>query len=308
MDMMTLLQSQHRENAEAGTARIVAEIGCNHKGDMDIAREMIMTAAMFCKVDYVKFQKRCNRELLSPEEYSAPHPNPANSYGPTYGDHREFLEFDVSQHRQLQEWCREFGVGYSTSVWDLTSAREISALAPDIIKVPSASNMNFPMLEFLAREYAGDIHVSLGMSTPEEQESIVRLLEKHGAAKRLVLYACTSGYPVPFDQVCLLEVTRLRDLYGKRVKQIGFSGHHLGIAIDVSAVTLGARWIERHFTLDRTWKGTDHAASLEPDGMRRLARDTRVVAGALTLKSKPILDIEEPQRKKLKRFVGQSLN
>jgi N-acetylneuraminate synthase len=295
-------------NADAGAAKIVAEIGCNHKGDMAIAREMIMTAAMFCKVDYVKFQKRCNRELLSAEEYAAPHPNPANSYGPTYGDHREFLEFDVQQHRQLQDWCRELGVGYSTSVWDLTSAKEISALAPEFIKVPSATNMNFPMLECLAREYAGDIHISLGMSTPEEQEGIVRLLEKHGAARRTVLYACTSGYPVPFDQVCLLEVPRLRDLYGKRVKEIGFSGHHLGIAIDVAAVTLGARWIERHFTLDRTWKGTDHAASLEPDGMRRLARDTLVVAGAMTLKSKPILDIEEPQRRKLKRFVGQSLN
>jgi len=301
-------RSEHPAHADPGAAKIVAEIGCNHKGDMTIAHEMIMTAAMFCKVDYVKFQKRCNRELLSPEEYAAPHPNPANSYGPTYGEHREFLEFDVKQHRQLQDWCRELGVGYSTSVWDMTSAREISALAPEFIKVPSATNMNFPMLEYLAREYNGDIHISLGMSTPEEQESIVRLLEKHGAARRTVLYACTSGYPVPFDQVCLLEVPRLREIYGDRVKEIGFSGHHLGIAIDVSAVTLGARWVERHFTLDRTWKGTDHAASLEPDGMRRLARDAKVVAGAMTLKSKPILDIEEPQRRKLKRFVALSSN
>ncbi len=284
------------------TPKIVAEIGCNHKGEMAIAREMIMTAATFAKADYVKFQKRCNRELLTPEEYATPHPNPANSYGPTYGAHREFLEFSVDQHRQLANWCRDSGIGYSTSVWDVTSAREIASLEPDFIKVPSATNLNFPVLEVLAREYAGDIHISLGMTTPEEQASIVQFMEKHDAARRLVLYACTSGYPVPFEQVCLLEVSLLRDKFGDRVKEIGFSGHHLGIAVDMAAVTLGATWVERHFTLDRTWKGTDHAASLEPDGLRRLARDVRVVAGALNFKPTPILEIEEPLRSKLKRM------
>ena len=94
--------------------KIIAEIGCNHKGDMAIAKEMIMTAATYCKVDVVKFQKRCNKELLTPEEYNAPHPHPENSYGKTYGEHREFLEFNLDQHRQLQEWCNEFGVEYST--------------------------------------------------------------------------------------------------------------------------------------------------------------------------------------------------
>ena len=92
--------------------KIIAEIGCNHKGDMAIAKEMIMTAATYCKVDVVKFQKRCNKELLTPEEYNAPHPHPENSYGKTYGEHREFLEFNLDQHRQLQEWCNEFRVGH----------------------------------------------------------------------------------------------------------------------------------------------------------------------------------------------------
>ena len=96
----------------------------------------------------------------------------------------------------------------------------------------------------------------------------------------LVIYDCTSGYPVPFEDICLLEITRLRELYADRVKSIGFSGHHLGIAVDSAAVALGAEWIERHYTLDRTWKGTDHAASLEPDGVRKLARDCRAVAKA----------------------------
>jgi N-acetylneuraminate synthase len=287
--------------------RVVAEIGCNHKGEMEIARQMIRTAADFAKVDYVKFQKRCNRELLTPQEYAALHPNPAHSYGDTYGEHREFLEFDAAGHRQLRDWCEEAGVGYSCSVWDLTSAAQIAVLAPDYIKVPSACNLNFPLLETLARDYRGDIHISLGMTTPEEQARIVAHLEQLGAADRVVLYACTSGYPVPFEQVCLLEITRLREAYGSRVKAIGFSGHHLGIALDVAAVALGATWIERHFTLDRTWKGTDHAASLEPDGLRRLTRDARAVATALTYKDKPILDIEQAQRDKLKRLPGVHL-
>ena len=290
------------------TPKVIAEIGCNHKGDMEIAREMIGIAATFVKCDYVKFQKRHNRELLSPEEYDAPHPNPINSYGDTYGEHREFLEFDVDQHRQLQQWCKEFNIGYSTSVWDVTSAKEIASLNPEFIKIPSACNLNFPMLEYLGKNYSGDIHISLGMTTPEEQQQIVELMENCGAANRVILYACTSGYPVPFEQVCLLELNTLKEKYEARVKKIGFSGHHLGIAVDVGAITLGAEWVERHFTLDRTWKGTDHAASLEPDGLRKLVRDIRAVSQALTFKESPILEIEVATREKLKRIQGVPVN
>ncbi|MEJ8568197.1 N-acetylneuraminate synthase family protein [Elongatibacter sediminis] len=281
---------------------VVAEIGCNHKGDMDIAREMIGIAATFARCEYVKFQKRTNRELLTPEEYAAPHPNPMHAYGPSYGEHREFLELDLDQHRQLQTWCREFGTGYACSVWDMTSTREIASIEPDYIKVPSACNLRFDILRELAGNYGGDIHISLGMTTPEEEEQIIDVLAAEGALERTVLYACTSGYPVPFDQLCLLEVSELIERYGDTVRAIGFSGHHLGIAADIAAYTLGANWVERHFTLDRTWKGTDHAASLEPDGLRRLVRDLRAVSQALTRRDRPILDIEVPQRKKLKRF------
>ena len=107
--------------------RMIAEIGCNHKGDMEIAKEMIKMAAIYCHADVVKFQKRCVKELLTPEQYNAPHPNPAFAYGKTYGEHREFLEFDLEQHAQLKAWCEEFGITYSTSVWDLTSAKEITS-------------------------------------------------------------------------------------------------------------------------------------------------------------------------------------
>ncbi|WP_101689694.1 N-acetylneuraminate synthase family protein [Dysgonomonas massiliensis] len=281
--------------------QIIAEIGCNHKGDMEIAKEMIMVAASFCKADVVKFQKRNNKELLSDEEYNAPHPNPGNSYGATYGAHREFLEFDLEQHKQLKQWCEEYGVIYSTSVWDLTSAEEIISLTPKLIKVPSACNLNKEMLEYLCDHFDGEIHLSFGMTTQEEEEMIVSLFEEKGKAKNLVIYSCTSGYPVPFEDISLLEISRLRQTFEHRVKAIGFSGHHLGIAVDSAAVALGAEWIERHFTLDRTWKGTDHAASLEPDGMRKLVRDCNAVWRSLTYKKEQILSIEAVQRNKLKK-------
>lgn len=279
---------------------VIAEAGCNHMGQMEIAHEMIKTAAAFCKVDAIKFQKRCPRELLTEEQYNAPHPNPANSFGATYGAHREFLEFSVEQHALLKKWCEEEGIIYSSSVWDLTSAKEIAGLNPRFIKIPSACNTHYEMLSWLCDNYQGEIQLSFGMTTHEEEESIVRLFEEKGRAKDLVIFDCTSGYPVPFKDVCLLEILRIREKFGSRVKSIGFSGHHLGISVDVAAYTLGADVIERHYTLDRTWKGTDQAASLEPDGMRRLARDLNAVHDALTYKGQEILPIEEAQRAKLK--------
>jgi sialic acid synthase len=284
--------------------RVIAEIGCNHKGSMELAREMIGIAKAFCRVDYVKFQKRNNRELLSPEQYAAPHPNPAHAYGSSYGEHREFLEFTLEQHRELMDLCKQLGIGYATSVWDLTSAKEIASLEPDFIKIPSATNLHFELLHYLCTSYAGEIHVSLGMTTRAEQARIVAFFSERERLCDLVLYACTSGYPVSFDDLCLGEITRLRETYGDRVKAIGFSGHHLGIAADIAAQTLGASWIERHFTLDRTWKGTDHAASLEPDGLRRLMRDTRAVARTLQPRATDLLEVELPQRRKLKWGEG----
>lgn len=279
---------------------IIAEAGCNHMGQMEIARDLIETVAHFCKADAIKFQKRCPKELLTPEQYDAPHPNPVNSYGDTYGAHREFLELTVDQHAQLKEWCEEAGIIYSTSVWDMISAKEIASLKPVFIKIPSACNTHYEMLQWLCDNYEGEIQLSFGMTSHEEEEKIIQLFEKNGRAKDLVLFNCTSGYPVPFKDVCLLEINRMREAYADRVKAIGFSGHHLGIAVDVAAYTLGADVIERHYTLDRTWKGTDHAASLEPDGIRKLVRNLNAVYEALTYKPTEILPIEQVQREKLK--------
>ncbi len=281
-------------------ARVIAEIGCNHKGDMEIAKELIKVAKIFCNADVVKFQKRNNRELLTEEQYNAPHPNPHNSYGDTYGAHREFLEFDLEQNRELMEYCKEMDIIYSTSTWDLTSAKEIASLNPELIKIPSACNNNYDMLGWLCENYQGEIHISTGMTTPNEIDELINFFVEKGRAKDLVIYACTSGYPVPFEDVSLMEIKTLIDKYGDIVKEVGFSGHHLGIAVDVAAYALGATTIERHYTLDRTWKGTDHAASLEPEGLRRLCRDLAAVNKALTYKQADILPIEQVQRDKLK--------
>lgn len=280
--------------------KIVAEIGCNHMGDFKLAKELIFIAKE-AGADVAKFQKRNPKELLTKEQYNAPHPVPYHAFGETYGKHREFLELSADQHRQLKNYCKRLGIEYSTSVWDKTSARQIAKLKPKYIKVPSASNLHFDLLKILRDDYKGEVHISFGMTTREEEERIVRFFEeKNQAKKRLVIYACTSGYPVSFEDACLLEITRLRETYGNRVKEVGFSGHHAGIAIDIAAYTLGAVWIERHFTKDRMLKGTDHAASLEPQGMKTLTRNLDASFVSLTYKKAEILEVEKVQREKLK--------
>lgn len=279
---------------------IIAEIGCNHCGDFDHAKRLIDVAHTFCAAPCVKFQKRTNAEVLSDAEYNAPHPNPHNSYGDTYGAHREFLEFTLDQHAELKAYCDSLGILYSASVWDMTSAKEIVSLTPKLIKIPSACNTHFDLAAYLCESYAGEIHVSLGMTTAEEIDRIVAFYQERDRLKDVVLYHCTSGYPIAFDEANLLEITRIKERWGDAVKGIGFSGHHRGIAIDVAAYTLGATYIERHFTLDRTQKGTDHAASLEPDGLRRIGRDLAATHAALRYKDADILEVEVAQRKKLK--------
>lgn len=287
-------------NYDYKEAKVIAEIGCNHMGDMKIAKELI-NLAKDSGANYVKFQKRNNKELLTKEQYDAPHPVPANSYGDSYGEHREFLEFDVAQHSELKNYCDKIGMVYSTSVWDVSSAKEMLSFAPEFLKVPSACNNNFAMLKVLRDEFKGQVQLSIGMTTKEEVEEIVSFFEKTSQAKsRLLIYSCTSGYPVPFEDVSLLEINWLYDNYGDRVNEIGFSGHHLGVAVDVAAYTLGARWIERHFSKDITWKGTDHGASLEADGLKNLVDSLDAVYKALSYKSDEILPIEQVQRDKLK--------
>jgi N-acetylneuraminate synthase len=281
--------------------QVIAEIGCNHKGEIEIAKELL-TLCKESGATVGKFQKRTPKELLTPAQYNAPHPNSNNSFGATYGEHREFLELSVDDHRELQKHCESINLIYSCSVWDKTAAKEIVSLNPPLIKVGSPSNTHWEMMKVLREEYTGDVHISTGMTTKEEVEQIVSFWEegKGDAKNRVVLYNCTSGYPVPFEDVCLLDIRILQEKYQSRVKAIGFSGHHLGISIDIAAYALGAQWVERHFTQDRTWKGTDHAASLEAAGLSKLCRDLQACYTAMTYKATDILDLEKEQRAKLK--------
>ncbi|MFZ4404448.1 MAG: N-acetylneuraminate synthase family protein, partial [Pseudobdellovibrionaceae bacterium] len=143
------------------TPHVVSEIGCNHKGDMQIAKELIKLSKDAGAYS-AKFQKRTPKELLTPEQYDAPHPNPANAYGKTYGEHREFLEFNIQQHSELKKYCESLGVVYATSVWDVTSGKEVISLQPEFIKVPSACNNHYKLLALLRDEYKGDVHISTG--------------------------------------------------------------------------------------------------------------------------------------------------
>jgi len=282
---------------------LIAEIGCNHLGNILVAKKMISELKKN-GINYVKFQKRNNRILLSKKEYNKPHPVPENSYGTTYGKHREYLEFNLKQHKELQSYCKKKSINYSSSVWDWKSTKEIISLKTSYIKVPSACNLDFKILKLLRDNYTGEIHLSFGMTTPLEEEKIIKFFEVNNSAKkRLIIYSCVSGYPVSPEDLSLLDILRLKNLFKHRVKSIGFSGHHNGISADIAAYTLGATHIERHFTLDRTWKGTDHSASLEIPGIRKLKRDLINVQKSLNFKKKGILSIEKTQRDKLKKIV-----
>lgn len=279
---------------------VIAEIGCNHKGDFNIAKELIL-AAKNSGATYAKFQKRDNKYLLG-KNYFEPHPNPVYSYGKNYGLHRDKLEFNIKQHYNLYKFCKKIKIGYATSVWEVNSAREFlkSKIVLDYIKIPSACNLDQELLIYLFKNFKKPIHISLGMTSKNEINKIYRLSKKYKASSRLVFYACTSDYPVTTENLCLLEIDLLIKKYGKTIKDIAFSGHHLGIASDIAAFTLGAHIIERHFTLDRTWKGTDHAASLEPNGFAKLVRDLNNVYKALKYKKDDVLRCEKASRKKLK--------
>ncbi|MDR1210261.1 MAG: N-acetylneuraminate synthase family protein [Clostridiales bacterium] len=282
---------------------LCAEIGCNHQGSVSLAMSMIRAAAA-SGADIVKFQKRSPRELLSPTAFNAPHPVPENAFGDSYGAHREHLELSGEDHQWLALHCAANGVAYSSSVWDITSAKEIATFAPAMIKVPSASNTDDAMLGWLAANFGGELHISLGMTSPEEESRIIEILSRANRLSDTVLYACVSGYPVSAGDACLLEITRLRWLYGGSVKMIGYSGHHLGIALDPAAAALGAGIIERHFTLDKEMKGTDHSASLTPSEFAALREAVDDTAAALQPKPLLPLAVERETRRKLKNLCS----
>lgn len=280
-------------------AYVIAEIGCSHIGKLDRAKELIQLARL-AGANCAKFQKRNPKESVKPELWNQPHPNQMFAYGKTYLEHRQNLELSIEQHAELKRYCESIGIDYSTSVWDMTSAKEVISLNPKFIKIPSACNNNEGMIEYLIKNYSGQIHISLGMTTREERESIQKkysTLHRDELWDRIVLYHCTSGYPVPFEKLYLSEITILSQ---EHCNTVGFSNHGYGIAADIAAYILGATFIERHFIDDRSFRHTDAAASLEPEGMRRLCRDLKAVNKAWQCKPDDLDDIEMEQRRKLR--------
>jgi N-acetylneuraminate synthase len=276
---------------------LIVECGANHCGDFTTAQEMVDVLVRQCRIRVVKFQKRCPRELLTPEEYDAPHPDPDSSYGETYGEHREFLEFSLEQHAELKLFCESLGAQYHCSVWDVRSAHEIMSLKPAWIKVPSAVNNHEILLRLLLSKFPGQIHISLGMTTLDERRMIFSLVHQAGRDKDVVLYACTSAYPAAMKDLCLLEIPYLKCV---GIAGVGFSNHQRKFTSDIAAFALGAEFIEKHFTLDRRWKGTDQRQSLEPEEIAQLKLDLDELAPALELKPREILECEISQRNKLK--------
>lgn len=269
---------------------VITEVGANHQGDIEVAKEMIKCSKL-AGANCCKFQKR---DIEDYPEWKDRLYNSENSFGKTYYDHRKYLEFTIEQHKELKLYCEEIGIGYSSSVWDLKSAKEIISLNPSHIKIPSALNHDYKLLEYVYSNYGKDIHISLGMATKKEREKLYEYL--YDKRDRTVAYWTTSDYPSKFEDLFLLEI---KDLV-KRFKYVGYSSHNLGIAISSVAYVLGCQFIEHHFTLDRTMKGNDHSSSLEPGGLQKLCRDLKAAKDSLTYKGADITDGEKINRKKLR--------
>jgi len=273
--------------------KIVSELCCNHQGNIDVAKNMIKMSKL-CDANYIKFQKRNPNKAVPIHMHNKSHPCPFHSFGENYLQHRQNLEFSLEQHKELKEYCDELNIGYSSSVWDDDSARDIISLKPDFIKIPSAMNENYYLMDILFNEYDGDIHISLGMIDKISKNKLFSYLEDK--KDRIIIYHTTSGYPVKFEELYLMEILKIKEKF----PIVGFSGHHLGISIDISAYTLGVEWIERHFTLDRTAKGTDNAASLEPTGLQKLCRDLKACYDTLKYKNVDFTKDEKENMIKLK--------
>ena len=277
--------------------KVIAEIGCVHAGSLERAMELAKLAK-FCDADYVKTQKRNPFESTPVHLRDQPHPNQIFAYGDTYLQHRINLELSIDQHSELKQYCKSLGIGYASSVWDITSAREIISLDTDFIKVPSACNKDFALQNVLKKEYKGDIHLSFGMTTREQRTDVIDFWRD--SADRVVFYHCTSEYPCQFKHLYLLEIENLKVSLKPHGFRIGFSNHGYGIAADIAGMMLGAEWIERHFIDDRTFRHTDAAASLEPDGLRKLCRDIHNVHSALMYRPNNLSDLELEQLNKLR--------
>lgn len=247
-------------------AFVVAEVGHNHQGSLETAVELVKQAKA-CGVSAVKLQKRDNRSLYTRAMYSKPYDH-ENSFGATYGEHREALELGPGDYAILQREARALGVTFFATVFDFPSVDLMASLDMPVYKTASGDLKNLPLLKHVAR-IGKPMIVSTGAATLDDVQRAYDAIMPINP--RLCLLQCTCGYPADFAELDLRVIATYRERFPDIV--IGYSGHDNGIAMPVVAYVLGARVIEKHFTLNRTMKGTDHAFSLEPVGMRKMVRD-----------------------------------
>jgi N-acetylneuraminate synthase len=268
---------------------IIAEIGINHNGDLELAQQLLEAAKMAgCQA--VKFQKRTVEVVYSAEELARPRENP---FGPTNGDLKRGLEFGYEQYRAIDHACRLHQLLWLASCWDEASVDFIEQFNPPAYKIASASLTDDNLLRH-HRQYGRPLILSTGMSTLAEIDHAVELLGRED----LILLHCTSTYPSSVEELNLRAIQTLKERYGVPV---GYSGHEVGLQTTYAAVALGACLVERHITLNRAMWGSDQAASVEPWGFMRLVRDIRAIEKSLGDGVKRVYPSEVPIREKLRR-------
>ena len=254
---------------------VIAEIGNNHQGSVEKAKELFL-AAKEAGAHAAKLQKRDNKTLYTREMYNKAYDN-ENSFGATYGEHREFLEFGKKEYVELQKYAKEIGISFFATAFDFASADFLADLHVPAFKLASGDLTSIPLLKHVAK-YGKPMVVSTGGGTIEDIQRAYDAIMPIN--QQLCILQCTAGYPPTWEELNLRTISTLRERFPDIV--IGFSSHDSGIAMAVAAYVLGARVIEKHFTLNRAMKGTDHAFSLEPQGLRKMVRDlqrTRISLG-----------------------------
>jgi sialic acid synthase len=265
---------------------VIAEIGHNHQGSLDKARELFREAKL-AGAHAVKLQKRDNRGLYTRAAYNKPYDN-ENSFGATYGEHREFLELGMKEYRELQRYAAELGVDFFATAFDMASADFLGELGMPAFKIASGDVKSIPLLKHVA-SFGKPIVISTGGALVDDVQRAYDTIM--AINPQLGILQCTAGYPAAFEELDLRVVSQYRERFPGAV--IGYSGHDNGIAMPVAAYVLGARIVEKHFTLNRAMKGTDHAFSLEPVGLRKMVRDLERTHKALGDGQKKIYESEK---------------
>ncbi|WP_053225805.1 N-acetylneuraminate synthase family protein [Solirubrobacter soli] len=286
------------EISDTSDCYVIAEIGHNHGGSLDSAHELFAEAKA-AGAHAVKLQKRDNRSLYTREGYNKPYEN-ENSYGATYGEHREYLEFGKAEYEDLIAHSKEIGVTFFSTAFDIPSADFLAELDMPLYKIASADLINTPLLKHVAK-IGKPMILSTGGATLEDVKRGYSTVAEINP--EVALLQCTAGYPAAWEELDLRVISTYRDLFPDAV--VGLSSHDNGIAMAVAAYVLGGRIVEKHFTLNRALKGTDHRFSLEPQGLRKLVRDLKRTRVALGDGNKSMYPSEtEPIIKMAKKLVA----